>query len=242
MTKQIKRIKLTGMPNAAHFLFLSDVATRAEADATVSVRCGTYVAALRATVAQEDENLFLTRKSLFTDQLTAGDIERGRIYMGYKEVVRGYLKLPSEQFSEPARILNQHIKDYDIDPRMQLDRETSLFLNFLDDLEERYAPEVAALSLGPFVEGMKAANERVRTATMQRTEERMARKLGVVRKSRRAADDAFRALVGMVNALAVVEGEAPYADFIDFVNVLIVHYRREVMGRPGNNAEMIAKE
>lgn len=35
----------------------------------------------------------------------------------------------------------------------------------------------------------------------------------------------------MVNVLALVEGEADYAAFIDYVNTQITHYKREVLGQ-----------
>ena len=35
----------------------------------------------------------------------------------------------------------------------------------------------------------------------------------------------------MVNALALVFGEADYADFIDYVNTEIVHFKREVLNQ-----------
>ena len=68
----------------------------------------------------------------------------------------------------------QHIKDYAIDPKMQLDKETGLLMNFIDDLEKKYSSEVQTLSLGAFVTALKAANEKVRTLTATRTDERKA--------------------------------------------------------------------
>ena len=58
---------------------------------------------------------------------------------------------------------------------MQLDKETGLLMNFIDDLEKKYSSEVQTLSLGAFVTALKAANEKVRTLTATRTDERMAK-------------------------------------------------------------------
>ena len=52
-----------------------------------------------------------------------------------------------------------------------------------------------------------------------------------MKTARSASDDAYRALVKMVNALALVFGETDYADFIDYVNTEITHYKREVLGQ-----------
>lgn len=48
---------------------------------------------------------------------------------------------------------------------------------------------------------------------------------------RAASDEAYRKLVKMVNALALVFGEADYTDFIDYVNTEIVHFKREVLNQ-----------
>ena len=85
------------------------------------------------------------------------------------------------------------------------------------------------LSLTAFVTNMKEANERVRTLTLQRTNERMTLPVGALKSARLGSDKAYRELVQMVNALALVFGEADYAPFIDYVNTEIVHYKREVL-------------
>ncbi len=104
-------------------------------------------------------------------------------------------------------------------------------MNFIADLEEKYADQVAKLGLTAFVTNMKEANERVRTLTLQRTNEKMGVGVGALKKARVATDDAYRALVKMVNALALVFGEKDYASFIDYVNTEITHYKREVLGQ-----------
>ena len=58
---------------------------------------------------------------------------------------------------------------------MQLDKETGLLMNFIDDLEKKYSSEVQTLSLGAFVTALKVANEKVRTLTATHTDERMAK-------------------------------------------------------------------
>ena len=94
-----------------------------------------------------------------------------------------------------------------------------------------FATQVATLSLTAFVTNLKEANERVRTFTLQRTEDRMMLPVGAMKAARTASDEAYRQLVKMVNALALVFGEADFADFIDYVNTEIVHFKREVLNQ-----------
>ena len=229
--KEIGEIYLGRMNNGAHYLYVSDILARAEADTKVNTKAATQIAALKAAVAQEDKDLKISQKSLLTDDIARADSERDALYSGYKKAVQGFLNLPVENLSQAAKVLNQHIKDYAIDPKGQLDKETGLLINFLTDLEGKYAEQVAALSLSPFVTNLKAANEKVRTLTARRTDEKAGIAVGALKASRKASDEAYRMLVKMVNALAMVEGETDYVPFIDYVNTQIVHYKREVIGQ-----------
>ena len=235
--KEIGTISLDRMNNGAHFLYINNVLARAEADAKVSMKATTQIAALKTAAAQEDKDLKLSQKSLLTDDIAKADHDRDLLFGGYKRAVKGFLNLPVDNLAQAARVLNQHIIDYAIDLQAQLDKETGMLANFIADLEGKYAEQVAALSLTPFVTSLKEANERVRTLTADRTEERMTIAVGALKKSRKASDEAYRTLVKWVNALALIEGEAEYADFIDYVNTEITHYKREVIGQKADAAD-----
>ena len=228
--KEIQTVALTHMANAAHFLFVSNMAERAEKDSAVSEKCKAQVAALRSAVQSEDENLKISAKSLVTDKIAAADRLRDQLYAGYKKAVTGYVNFPMESMADAAKVLNQHIKDYKIDVQAQLDKETGLLVNFVQDLEGKFAEQVKALSLGAFVEKLKVANEEVRTLTGQRTDERSAKTAGALKVARTASDEAYKMLTMHVNAHALIEGEEAYAAFIDYANTEIAHFKQEVLG------------
>ena len=231
MTKEINSIDLGRMNNGAHFLYITHIATRSMADVTVFNKCTPLVQALQKAAAHEDECLKLTQKSLLTDEIVEADSLRDSLYAGYRKSVKGFANFPLPAHAYAAKVLLQHMKDYKIDPRMQLDSQTGLMINFIDDLGTKYADQIDLLSLKPFVEQLRAANEKVRSLTNERTDERIGRTLGALREARKASDKAYRDLVKMVNALALIEGDADYAAFIDYVNTEIEHYKQEVLTR-----------
>ncbi|MDE7227815.1 MAG: hypothetical protein K2N31_05815 [Treponemataceae bacterium] len=228
--REIQSIFLGNMNNAAHFMFVSNMAGRAEKDSAVAEKCKAQVKALREAVTAEDENLQISAKSLTTDKIAAADRLRDQLYAGYKKAVAGYAGFPVESLAEAAKVLQQHIKDYRIDVQAQLDKETGLLVNFIQDLEGKYKAQVDALSLGAFVEKLKAANEEVRELTGQRTDERSAKTAGALKAARNASDEAYRLLTMHVNAHALIEGEEAYAAFIDYANTEIEHFKQEVLG------------
>lgn len=229
--KEIYDINIQRMNNGAHFTFVSNILARAEADTTVKGKASELVSNFKTAVAAEDEALKISQKSLLTDEIAKADSDRDALYAGYKKAVEGFLAMPIADMAQAAKILSQHIKDYKINTADQLDKETGLLVNFISDLEDKYAAQVAKLGLTAFVTNLKEANERVRTLTLQRTNEKIGITVGALKTARTATDDAYRALVKMVNALALVFGEKDYTAFIDYVNTEVTHYKREVIGQ-----------
>ena len=229
--KEIYDINIQRMNNGAHFTFVSNILARAEADTAVKEKASELVSNFKTAVSAEDEALKISQKSLLTDEIAKADSDRDALYAGYKKAVEGFLAMPIADMAQAAKVLAQHIKDYKINTAGQLDKETGLLVNFITDLEDKYSVQVAKLGLTAFVTNMKEANERVRTLTLQRTNEKMGVTVGALKAARTASDDAYRALVKMVNALALVYGEKDYTAFIDYVNTEVTHYKREVIGQ-----------
>lgn len=229
--KEIYDINIQRMNNGAHFTFVSNILARAEADTAVKGKASELVSNFKTAVNAEDEALKISQKSLLTDDIAKADIDRDALYAGYKKAVEAFLAMPIADMAQAAKVLAQHIKDYKINTAGQLDKETGLLVNFITDLEDKYSAQVAKLGLTAFVTNLKEANERVRTLTLQRTNEKMGVTVGALKAARTSSDDAYRALVKMVNALALVFGEKDYTAFIDYVNTEVTHYKREVIGQ-----------
>ncbi len=229
--KEIYDINIQRMNNGAHFTFVSNILARAEADTAVKGKASELVSNFKVAVAAEDEALKISQKSLLTDDIAKADIDRDALYAGYKKAVEAFLAMPIADMAQAAKVLAQHIKDYKINTAGQLDKETGLLVNFITDLEDKYSAQVAKLGLTAFVTNLKEANERVRMLTLQRTNEKMGVTVGALKAARTASDDAYRALVKMVNALALVYGEKDYTAFIDYVNTEVTHYKREVLNQ-----------
>ena len=240
MAKAITSINLVRMNNGAHFEYVSMVLTSLQSQTAVKQKVADLAAAFASAVEAEDAVLKVSTKSLITDDLAQADQDRDTFYAGYKKAVEGFLHMPIADMAQAAKVLNQHIKDYRINTQAQIDKETGLLANFIADLEGKYAGQVATLGLSVFVTHMKEANERVRTLIRQRVNERMGITIGALRTARTATDAAYHNLVQMVNALALVNGDADYAAFIDYVNAEITRYKREVLNQKASAADTSA--
>ena len=73
---EIATLSLERLNNGAHFLFISNVLARAEADANVKSKLSTQIVSLKAAKDQEDEDLKVSQKSMLTDDIATADASR----------------------------------------------------------------------------------------------------------------------------------------------------------------------
>ena len=222
---------LSRLNNGAHFQFIKNVSDRLATDTKIKENAvgQAVIKALTEALTTEDKYLVLSQKSLLTDEIAHADKERDTLFTGYRTAVKGFLNMPIAALAKNARELWQHLADYAIDPQMQLERETGLITNLCTDLVGKYATQVQALGLKPYVDALKTANERVETLLVQRTTDNSTKVVGALRTAREASDNAIRNLTKVVNALAILGNPADYAAFIDFMNTLIKRYKEQAI-------------
>lgn len=98
--KEIQSFYLGRMNNAAHFMFITTMVSRAEKETAVAEKCAAQVAALKKAASEEDENLQISSKSMVTDKIAAADQLRDKLYAGYKKAVAGYEDFPVPDIAE----------------------------------------------------------------------------------------------------------------------------------------------
>ena len=235
---EIVQTDLSRLNNGAHFQFIKNVSDRLATDTKIKENAvgQAVIKALTEALTTEDKCLVLSQKSLLTDEIAHADKERDTLFAGYRTAVKGFLNMPVADLAKHANQLWQHLVDYAIDPQMQLERETGLITNFCTDLVGKYATQVQALGLKPYVDALKTANERVETLLVQRTTDNSTKVVGALRTAREASDKAIRDLIKVVNALAILGNPADYAAFIDYMNTLIKRYKEQAMTTTSSKA------
>ena len=235
---EIVQTDLSRLNNGAHFQFIKNVSDRLATDTKIKENAvgQAVIKALTEALTTEDKCLVLSQKSLLTDEIAHADKERDTLFAGYRTAVKGFLNMPVADLAKHAHQLWQHLVDYAIDLQMQLERETGLITNFCTDLVGKYATQVQALGLKPYVDALKTANERVETLLVQRTTDNSTKVVGALRTAREASDKAIRDLIKVVNALAILGNPADYAAFIDYMNTLIKRYKEQAMTTTSSKA------
>lgn len=228
---EIKNIDLTRMNNGAHFAFVSNTYAKASNIAKIKEKATAALDSLKTAVAAEDEALKISQKSLLTDEITAADRKRDTLYSAYRKLVKGSLYSPLDDQAEAAKVLYQNLKDYGIDPQMQLDKETGLMTNLIGDLTGKYSSQVATLGLSSYISALNVANGEVNTLIMQRADERGVQVAGALRTARTATDAAYKTLIKTVNALLLLEYDESYDDFVNYMNEEIDRNKQQVLAK-----------
>ena len=231
MGNTIATLNESKLPNGAHFNYMQATIERVETDNVAKAKVPSELAALKSAFAVEDECLNVSRKNPLSDPIAEADARRDGYYTGYKNAVRGFLQLPEGDLLTAAKALWQHIADYKIDTKAQLDKETGMLTNFIDDLEGKYKEQVALLGLKPFVDNLKTANEQTRELLMRRDTDNAAKTVGATKSARRDVDAAYRKLIAKINAYATLDETGELAPFIDAMNAQILRYRRNVLNQ-----------
>lgn len=230
--------------NGAHGMFIKSVSERLEKESEVMKNAVMQRAAMALKAAMEEESLYLgrSRKSLLTDEIKTADKERDGLLTGLRATVRGLRRLPDPEKAKAAQELEVMLSGNRVKRSMQLDRETGMITKLTEELETTYASQVSLLSIGLFVSGLKAANERVKGLIDERSNGEVERKPAAMQQARLRTDAAFRQVARVANAMAVLEDEAVVAPFINFVNELVRRYRQQVFPKRKKKAESTKTE
>lgn len=119
--------------------------------------------------------------------------------------------------------------------RLPYNKESAAITNRNTELLTNYASDVATASAAEWLNKDNAANDEFIAHFGERANEEAARLVSNVCDSRNQTEDAYNAIIEQVNALALVNGEAEYAGFIDKVNYYVDYYKSTLAARKGRS-------
>ena len=194
---------------------------------------GLSVMAATDSVLETKVNEFTTAVDAFDDALkasatnpatataTAADDARDAAWRGGNNYLTAMCAYPDAEIAAYAAEAKSLFDKYGDPTKLAQTEESGVLHNLLQDLEALDPSKRTALNLDVWITDLKTKEEAFLAAAAQRTEADAARQVGIVKETRTAAETAYRSLVDTVNALAMINGDAEYATFIDHVNAMI---------------------
>ena len=163
-------------------------------------------------------------KSAITEQIQEADKVRDNVWRGLVETNTTALRHFEQNVQEAAKRLKIVFDTYGNIARKTLNEQTSATYNILQELEGKYAPDVAKIGLGHWVAELKARNIAFAELMRERVDEGSLKVDIVLKKARTHLDESYYAIAERVNAFVVIEGVADYEPFIRKLNINIAKY------------------
>ena len=183
----------------------------------------TKVNEFTTTVDAFDDALKASSTNPATATATATDDARDASWRGANNYVTAMCMCahPTAEVAANAAEAKSLFDKYGDPTKLAQTEESGVLHNLLQDLEALDSSKRTALNLDVWITDLKTKENAFLAAAAQRTEADAARQVGIVKETRTAAEAAYRSLVDTVNALAMINGDAEYATFIDHVNAMI---------------------
>ena len=159
-----------------------------------------------------DDALKASSTNPATATATATDDARDASWRGANNYVTAMCAHPTAEVAANAAEAKSLFDKYGDPTKLAQTEESGVLHNLLQDLEALDSSKRTALNLDVWITDLKTKENAFLAAAAQRTE---------AEETRTAAEAAYRSLVDTVNALAMINGDAEYATFIDHVNAMI---------------------
>ena len=221
--KKITTINLTRLRTEEDFGFLKLVLAETEnlpAEETPSILTAA-VNSFETAFNAFDAALKASATNPATASATDADVERDQSWRGINAYVKAMCSHPTDDVASAATEAKSLFDKYGDPTSLAQTEESGVLHNLLQDLETFDSSKRTSLALDVWIADLKTKEEAFLAAAARRTEADAARQVGIVKETRTAAESAYRSLVDTVNALAMINGDAEYATFIEHVNAVI---------------------
>ena len=235
--KKITTINLTRLRTEEDFGFLKLILAETEnlpAEETPSILTAA-VNSFETAFNAFDAALKASATNPATASATDADVERDQSWRGINAYVKAMCSHPTDDVASAATEAKSLFDKYGDPTSLAQTEESGVLHNLLQDLETFDSSKRTSLALDVWIADLKTKEEAFLAAAARRTEADAARQVGIVKETRTAAESAYRSLVDTVNALAMINGDADYATFIEHVNAVVERQKGILKARKTRN-------
>lgn len=188
------------------------------------------IAQLAALQQREDIAMERISKSEHTQSVAEFDAQRDSLYMAIRLKVQAYSYSTQPDQLQAAADIQVVLDHYGDFRRKPYNEESAIVYNFVQALRERSAA-MLTLGLEQWVAELEAANNGVVQRMADRSDARAAVQLEDVRAVRAEFNAAYQRMLTLIEAAIVLNGEAPYADFVNKLNERLQYYKTTLAHR-----------
>ncbi|MDR1005510.1 MAG: DUF6261 family protein [Bacteroidales bacterium] len=225
---KIERINLRRLRNEEWFQFMTEFNFYVKDDDRVMTDIGELYDKFAEAYNLSDEVLQQLRKSIFTPVIQAADAKRDELFRGLRNTMEAAIRHYLPQMKEAATIVMPVFETYGDLAKKPYNEETAGIYNLIQDLRSKYQSEVATLGISPWIDALDNANKDFEESKEGRTSEYSQAIEVNMLEARKQTDSYYMDIVVKVEALSIVNGDAPYERFIRLLNANIDQYKESI--------------
>lgn len=230
---KIKSLSLTSLQNEEHYKFLSDVNGLISIFTAASLLIVAEYASFQKLYSDEGEALNFVRKSNYSDQLHAADTKLNDTLNSIDHAICSGLKHYIPAVKDASIHLNLLWEaNGNITNKAQKNKSGAI-KKLIAELRGPYSQDVMSAGLDGWVNQLDMdlmAYDTVENSRYDEKEEKTHLRMKEVRKE---SDATYHTIIEKINALMIVNGEAPYLDFVNKLNLRIDSYANNLALRNG---------
>ena len=227
------------MDNTTALGFFNQIGQLISANAALQSALSTVWTAYIAAYEAFDEAFAQTRKWAQTADIEALDKERDQALSAFNAALKSMLSSPNATKQQAARHLMFVREKYTLNPSDEYMKETTAIAQMVQEMEENVQADQALTATGliDWFQDLKQKNQAFLQKMNERTAEQAGQQKGIVREKRLLAEAAYRDLVKLINAAAIMEMPEglDWNSPIDRLNAEIDHYKN-ILARKGSSS------
>ena len=218
---EIASLHLNNQRNAAHYQFQTDFNELVTRYTPKSLNIEDAYAVYKPRFLDEGVALNVITKSATTEQIEGADHDRDITFRGMSDEAHSKLKHYNPAVQEAAKRVVVILDSYGNLAPKPIDEESALLVSLIADLRTKAAADIATIGIDGWIPVLESQNNTVIALEASRNSEAANRSELKMKQVRVEVDAAYNAIVKRINALIVVNGEAPYAEFVKELNTRI---------------------
>lgn len=219
--------------------FFNQIRNQIRNNETLRTALGAVWTAFVSAYNDFDQAYAQQRKWEQTEDIEKLDKLRDEALRAYLNMLKAMLSSPNAEKAQKAKLLQTIREKYALNPGDEYMKETTAIAQFVQEMDRNYQAELArkATGLDEFYEALKSANEAFLAKMNERTEAQAYQQKGIVRETRLQTEAAYKDLVKLINAMAIMEMPEGFYwdDAINSLNAEIDHYK-QILARKGSSS------
>ena len=227
------------MDNTTALGFFNQIGQLISANAALQSALSTVWTAYIAAYEAFDEAFAQTRKWAQTEDIETLDKERDQALSAFNAALKSMLSSPNAAKQQAARRLMFVREKYTLNPSDEYMKETTAIQQMVQEMEDDVQADQALTTTGliDWLQDLKQKNQAFLQKINERTAEQAGQQKGIVREKRLLAEAAYKNVVRLINAAAIMEMPEglDWNSPIDRLNAEVEHYR-QILARKGSSS------